>query len=95
MKSWGIVSKELKKQREKYGFEHDIVEHGSKSLAEIAGLLISPTPPDREIYEDQWFVSLYEKHCDNPVKRYAIASAMLCSAIDCKMYEYGAERSSS
>ena len=88
MKSEQMVQRELESHRRQWGFEHDIQEHGSAGLADAARLLLGNTPPSGETYEN-WVVELWEKHATDKPRRFAIAAAMLYSAIDCACYEAG------
>lgn len=89
-RSLNMLHAEIKKQKERFGLEHDIEYHGSRGLAEVAVILASEVVPNSGAYEEhQWFMKLREKHKDNPTKRYVIAAAMLLAAIDCAVYEKG------
>lgn len=88
--SISMVSAEIRRQKESWGLEHDIEEHGSTGLVEAARIICSTLEPETSGYEgNEWFFKLWHKHKDNPEKRYAIAAAMLHSAIDCRLYEKG------
>lgn len=90
-----MIAQELKIQQEQWGLEHDIQAHGSEGLVEAAGIIAGRDRPHTTEYqdgpydEDQWFIQLWHKHKDNPARRYAIAAAMLNSAIACYVYEQG------
>lgn len=87
-----MIRRELQSQNDQWGLQHDVEEHGSAGLAEVAALLVQPNCPDwdREGYdEEQWFVQLRKKHENDPARRYAIAAAMLRNAIECLVYEQG------
>lgn len=81
-----MIQREVYHQKRKWGFEHDLENHGSQGLIEAAMILISPNDPD---LNDEWFIQLRKKYKDNPTRRYAIAAALLHAAIDCKIYEQG------
>lgn len=90
-----LLEAEIKAQREKWGLEHDIEQHGAAGLAEAACIIAGAERPRTDEYldgpysEDQWFIRLWHKHKGDPSKRYAIAAAMLLSAIECAVYEKG------
>ena len=85
-----MVQQELNSQRNKWGLEHDINHHGSAGLAHAATIIASPHPPDTTGFDgDEWYFELWRKYQDDPAQRYAIAAAMLYSAIDCCIYEKG------
>lgn len=88
-----LVQHELIDQRNKWGLEHDLENHGSQGLIEAAFIIASPFVPDTAGYEgDEWFFQLWRVHENNHPKRLAIAAAMLQSAIECTVYEKGKEK---
>lgn len=85
-----MVNNELRRQREKWGLEHDIEVHGSDGLAYAARIILDPHEPSTSGHDgNEWYFELWRNHRDNPEKRYAIAAAMLHSAIECRIYERG------
>jgi len=89
-KAQQMVNKELSLQMKNWGLEHDIKYHGSEGLAEAAIIISQREEPKTDGYNgDEWFFVLWHKHKNDPIRRYAIAAAMLQNAIECSIYERG------
>ena len=85
-----LIQHEITVQRQNWGLEHDLNNHGSQGLIEAASIIASPVLPSREGYEgDEWFFQLWKVHEKDHPKRIAIAAAILHSAIECAVYENG------
>lgn len=88
-----LIMQEAEHQTEKWGLEHDVLEHGSERLVAAAEILLMPEGacPDPDASTIPWAVELRRKHHDNVVRRCMIAGALCAAAIDAVTYEAGRE----
>ena len=65
-----LIDNEIRRQRENWGLEHDIEEHGSVGLVYAARIISDPYEPSASGYVgDEWYFKLWHKLKDNPEKR--------------------------
>lgn len=88
LRSKNIVAHALE-YPEEWAFEKAMESHGASGMVHAVRLLLSEVPPRGGA--EKWIKDLHKKYEDDPVRRYAIAAAMLHTAIDCKLYEIGWE----
>ena len=82
-----IIKHAIKYKGSEWNFNNVMEKYGADNVIYFARMMLDRFPPPSGA--EKWIKDLYEEHKDNPVKRYAIATGMIHTAIDCKIYEIG------
>lgn len=84
-----LIRKEAEHQCAKWGFEHDLIEHGSAQLMAAASILLTGFDGNPDDCAVPWAIKLHTKHANDFVRRCMIAGAMCASAINARTFELG------
>ena len=84
-----LIIDEAQHQRQEWGFEHDVSEHGSSRLMLAASVVLDGTDVPKDESQLPWATELWEKHKDDPKRRAMIAGALCASALDVMAFEIG------
>lgn len=86
-----LIIDEAQHQRQEWGFEHDVAEHGSERLMLAAGIVLSGADGGKDESTVPWAIELWEEHLENPKRRAMIAGALCAASLDVMAFEIGVE----
>ncbi len=84
-----LIHKEEQHQHARWGFYHDLLEHGSDKLMGAAAIVLEGWDNENDPSTVPWAVALYKKYRHNPIKRAMIAGALCAAAINVRTFEMG------